>query len=98
MSAKLSILSVSLLALLLAACGPDTQTDPALSQNDSLNDTNSLSPRNTVQSGVIIPVEPTRINAAQIAAAKARLPHQYDAHEPLSLLDLNTNLNPASNR
>lgn len=98
MSAKRNTLFVFLLTLLLAACGSDTQTDPALSRNDSLNDTNTLSPRNTVQAGVIIPVESTRINPAQVAAAKARLPHQYDEHEPLSLFDVNTNLNPASNR
>ncbi len=98
MSSKPSVLFALALTALLAACGSDTQTDPALSQNDSLNDTNTLSPRNTVQAGVIIPVESTRINPAQIAAAKARLPHQYDEHEPLSLFDVNTNLNPASNR
>jgi len=92
MSAKLSILFVFLLTLLLVACGPDTQEGSST----------TLDGDNTTQlAGVVVPPAEVRDAGERtvlINAAKARLPHQYDAHEPLSLFDFNTNLNPASNR
>lgn len=91
MPAKVSTLSALALTALLAACGgPRTQEGSSTALDGD---------QNIQIAGVIIPQEDTGLlSADQIAAAKARLPHQYDEHEPLSLFDLNTNLNPQSNR
>ena len=95
MPAKVSTLSAlaltALLTVLLAACG---------GPRDQKSSSTVLDGKNTVQiSGVIISQEDTGLlSPTQIAAAKARLPHQYDEREPLSLFDFNTNLNPGSNR
>lgn len=92
MSRKLSVLSALALTALLASCGPDSQEGSST----------TLDGDNTTQiAGVIVPQAEVRGEGERtvlINAAKARLPHQYDAHEPLSLFDVNTNLNPASNR
>ena len=79
-----------LLAAPLAACGgPRDQQGSSTSLDGD---------QNTQIAGVIVSPEQVGINAAQVAAAKARLPHQYDRPEPLNLFDFNTNLNPESNR
>lgn len=79
-----------LLAAPLSACG---------GPRDQRATSTVLDGKNTVQiSGVIVSPEQVGVNAAQVAAAKARLPHQYDRPEPLNLFDFNTNLNPESNR
>lgn len=86
-----SLLLTAALATVLAACGPDTQE----------NSSTALDGDNNIQTaGVIIPQERvgTRVNPAEVAAARARQPHQYDEARPLSLFDFRTNLNPASNR
>jgi len=86
-----SLLFAPFLALLLAACG-----NPQGGSEIARNDTNVNNTEN--QAGLILPVESTALNPAQIAAAKARVPHQYDEAQPLSLFDFRTNLNPNSNR
>ncbi len=87
---KRALLSV-LLAAALTACGPDTQ------QNSS---TTLDGDNNTQTAGVIVPQEGvgTRVSPAEVAAARARQPHQYDEARPLNLFDFGTNLNPTSNR
>ena len=90
---KRAALSVSvLLAASLTACGgPDSQKGSST----------ALDGNNNIQiSGVIIPQETVgvAIDPVEVAAARARQPHQYDEAEPLSLFDFNTNLNPSSNR
>ncbi len=87
----LAAMFIVALTAVLAACGPDTQE----------NSSTALDGDNTTQiAGVIIPQESvgTRVNPAEVAAARARQPHQYDEARPLSLFDFRTNLNPASNR
>lgn len=90
---KRAALSVSvLLAASLAACGgPDSQKGSSTTLDGD---------NNTQIAGVIIPQDTVgvAINPAEVAAAKARQPHQYDEAEPLNLFDFNTNLNPSSNR
>jgi len=83
-------LSVLLLTALLLSCGPDTQQGPttALSQEE----------RNVQDSGAVTPTAPSGEGDPRIAAAKRKQPHQYRERPPLSLFDVGTNLNPASNR
>ena len=80
-----------LLAAALVACGPDRQEDSSTTLDGDSN---------TQTAGVIVPQEQigVAIDPAEVAAAKARQPHQYDEARPLSLFDFRTNLNPASNR
>lgn len=52
----------------LTACGPNTQ----------VGDTTRLDgPHNVQQAGVIVPQEGQGQRAAEVAAAKARVPYQY---------------------
>jgi hypothetical protein len=90
MSVKLSILS--LLALLLTACGPGTPV--GYDDYDTLLLDSDAATRATVPPAVA----KGQRTPLSVNAAKARVPHQYDDQEPLSLFDFNTNLNPASNR
>lgn len=87
---KRALVSV-LFAAVLVACGPDTQEDSSTTLDGD---------NNTQTAGVIVPQEGvgTRVSSAEVAAAKARQPHQYDEARPLSLFDFRTNLNPSSNR
>ena len=82
---------IIVLATVLASCGPDTQENSSTALDGD---------NNTQTAGVIVPQEQvgTRLSAAEVAAARARGPHQYDEARPLSLFDFRTNLNPASNR
>lgn len=84
-------LSSALLAAALVACGPDRQENSSTALDGD---------NNTQTAGVIVPQEQVGValNPAEVAAAKARQPHQYDEARPLSLFDFGTNLNPASNR
>ncbi len=81
----------ALLLLLLVACGPDTQQAPTTALDDE---------QNIQISGVIVEQNAASggVSAVEIAAAKARVPHQFKEKPPLSLFDFRTNLNPASNR
>ena len=77
------------LAGLLAACGPSQQGDSTALAGD----------QNTQISGVVIEQSPASGGSpADIAAAKARVPHQYDPQIPQNLFDFRTNLNPGANR
>ena len=77
------------LASLLAACGPTQQGDSTALAGD----------QNVQISGVVIEQSPASGGGpADIAAAKARVPHQYDERPPLNLFDFRTNLNPGLNR
>ncbi len=89
--AFVNVLFAAVLVAALAACGPDTQEDSSTTLDGD---------NNTQTAGVIVPQEGigTRVSSAEVAAAKARQPHQYDEARPLSLFDFRTNLNPASNR
>ena len=74
---------------LLAACGPSQQGDSTALAGD----------QNTQIAGVVIEQSPASGGSpADIAAAKARVPHQYDERPPLNLFDFRTNLNPGLNR
>ena len=81
----------ALLLMLLVACGPDTQQAPSTTLDG---------PQNVQISGVIIEQNSASggVSAARIAAAKARVPHQFKEKSPLSLFDFATNWNPGSNR
>ncbi len=82
------LLSLAVVTL-LAACGPSQQGDSTALAGD----------QNTQIAGVVIEQSPASGGSpADIAAAKARVPHQYDERPPLNLFDFRTNLNPATNR
>ena len=91
LSKRVNLCAAALLAASLVACGPDTQEDSSTVLDGD---------NNTQTAGVIVPQEQvgTGISSAQVAAARARQPHQYDEARPLSLFDFRTNLNPGSNR
>ncbi len=81
------------LAAVLAACN--------LSPNTQQGETTVLDGENNIQiSGVIVKQDMASGGAstAEIAAAKARVPHQFKKKPPLSLFDFATNWNPGSNR
>ena len=79
-------------AATLAAC--------SFSPNTQQGESTALAGGNNIQiSGVIIQQSASGgANATQIAAAKARVPHQFKTKKPLNLLDFGTNWNPGSNR
>lgn len=81
----------ALLLLLLVACGPDTQQAPTTTLDG---------PQNIQISGVIVEqnIASGGVSDVAIAAAKARVPHQFKKKPPLSLFDFGTNWNPGSNR
>ena len=81
----------ALLLMLLVACGPDTQQGESTMLDDE---------QNIQISGVIIEQNAASggVGTVEIAAAKARVPHQYKETPPLSLFDFGTNWNPGSNR
>ena len=88
-SRLLFALPVALLGASLAACGPSQQGSSTALAGD----------QNIQISGVIIEQSPESGGSpADIAAAKARVPHQYDERPPLNLFDFRTNLNPGLNR
>ena len=81
------------LAAVLAACN--------LSPNSQQGESTALAGDNNIQiSGVIIDQNAASGGAStvEIAAAKARVPHQFKEKPPLSLFDFGTNWNPGSNR
>ena len=79
-------------AATLAAC--------SFSPNTQQGESTALAGGNNIQiSGVIIQQSASGgASATQIAAAKARVPHQFKTKKPLNLLDFGTNWNPGSNR
>ncbi len=87
-----TLLGISLAAV-LAACN--------LSPNTQEGESTVLDGEQNIQiSGVIIDQNAASggANTVAVAAAKARVPHQFKEKPPLSLFDIGTNWNPASNR
>lgn len=83
------VLAAMLAGTLLAACGPSQQGNSTALDGD----------QNTQISGVVIEQSPQSGGSpATVAAAKARVPHQYDPQIPQNLFDFRTNLNPGANR
>ena len=80
-------------AAVLAACN--------FSPNTQQGQSTALAGGNNIQiSGVIVEQNAASggASAVQVAAAKARVPHQFKTKRPLSLFDFATNWNPGSNR
>ena len=80
-------------AATLAAC--------SFSPNTQQGESTALAGGNNIQiSGVIVQQNSASggASATQVAAAKARVPHQFKTKKPLNLFDFGTNWNPGSNR
>ena len=77
------------LALLLSACGPETQQAPTNATERNVD---------YVGVGVIVPPEDLRSDTPDVFAAKNRIPHQYKDLDPYNFFAVFDNLNPGLNR